>query len=334
MTFFTKNILKYYQYNEHTSFYLDKHFIDTNVLGYHKPFSKSPFLKSPDGREYIGTIDEYNTYEMNALGFRGQVYEDANILGVGCSITYGIGVPELARWTNILGNKLNTNVMNLGNPGASVESICSTIIQYCLNSKMPKKVFCLMPDFFRSMVVVDSEFYKSKRHQNLENKNVLYTIYNNPTIKKKKDYVFMEVEDQTYIEDSTSPHQRILNSVNSVYMLEAFCLSNNIDLYWTTWDIPTACVMDELLKIKDFKLKKYKNILLPNQLESLNDMINNECNLDHGSEFINDLCWKAGSDYSVINYKKITTRAHPGIHFQQHVADFFYDMSMVKNENY
>jgi hypothetical protein len=36
--------------------------------------------------------------------------------------------------------------------------------------------------------------------------------------------------------------------------------------------------------------------------------------------------WEAGSDYSIVDYKKDESRAHPGVHLQNHVADFFYSL--------
>ncbi len=172
MTSFTRNILDFYENNTQNDWYLEKYFTNTNNLGIYRPYADNPVCSKPDGSPFIGTVDEHNTYKINSFGLRGEIYENADVLASGCSITFGLGVPEEARWTNLLGNMINKNVMNLGNPGASAETICNSIIQYCMNNKMPKQIFCLMPDFFRNIVIVDKEFYKSE----VKRKGSQYTV--------------------------------------------------------------------------------------------------------------------------------------------------------------
>ena len=326
MTFLTKDILSFYDFNQTNKWYLTKFFTNTTNIGLYPPHAKNVVDKYPNGQPNIGTVDEHNTYEINDFGFRGEIYKNVDVLGVGCSITFGIGVPESLRWTNFLSNSLNKSVMNLGSPGASVETICNNIIQYCMNNKMPKEIFCLMPDFFRSMVVADEEFYKPKIYKNDNTKkNHLEYTFCNPVVSVHKESLFMEIEDHKCIEDLTSPHQLILNSINFIYNLESFCFANNIKLYWTTWDIGTTMIMNKLVNLKNFKLKNYTPFYLPDS-KARHRGYNLNCILDHGSEFKDSLWWHQGSDYSIINNKKETNNAHPGIHFHHHFSDFFYNL--------
>ena len=156
MSYFTRNILDFYKFNEFNESYLKKYLIDTEILGSFPPNTKNPFPSEYNNKNsFVGTIDKDNTYEINRFGFRGEIYDNSETIASGCSMTFGTGLPEEGRWSNLLGNRVNRGIINLGNPGASVATICNTIIQYCLNNKMPKEIFCLLPDFFRSMVVVD-----------------------------------------------------------------------------------------------------------------------------------------------------------------------------------
>lgn len=331
MTFLTRNIVNFYKEgnNPQDDWYLEKNFTNTSNLGLYKPYSQNVVANKWDEKiSDIKTIDEDNTYEINSLGFRGKVYENPEIIASGCSITFGLGVPELGRWTNILSNKINKDVMNLGSPGASIESICINIIQYCMNNKMPKEIFCLFPDFFRRMVVVDKEFYKTKvkRDNAFQQNDSLQQIFCNPIVHQHEDRVFMEIEDQKCIEDATSPHQLILNSVNFIYILESFCLKNNIKLHWTTWHVPSVTIIKELFKIKNFKLKNFVDFTsVPNTKNNDFRSIWFKCSLSHDSEFYNGMYWTRGTDYSIENYKKVSDNAHPGVHFQHHFADLFYN---------
>lgn len=323
----TRNILDFYEYNENTAFYLKKYFTNAGLLGLYEPGRKDVIHNAPNGNAFMPTVDEYNTYEINKLGFRGKLDTDADVLASGCSITFGIGVPEDGRWTNLLGNRMGKSVINLGNPGGSVSTICKHIIHYCMNNRMPKEVFCLMPDFVRNMVVVDKEFYRSGvKREDVGTNDYLELMFCNPTIKTDGSIVVMETKDKRNIEDSVSPHQLILDVVNDIYVLESFCLLNNIKLYWTTWDRPSSMIMQELLKLKDFKLKNFVPFYPKDARDQGNIFIEQTCSLDHDSEFKDHICWLKGSDYSVIDYKKQPHMAHPGIHFQYHISDFFYNL--------
>jgi len=335
MSFFTRNILSFYELNQKNLWYLKKHFASNSIPGLYQPEANDPFnLTWQDPKPSSATVDYDNTYKINSLGLRGEIYNNPEILASGCSLTFGLGVPELGRWTNIFGSKINKDVMNLANPGATAKTICINIIQYCMNNKMPKEIFCLMPDFFRSMVIVDKEFYKSKTiMRDIGTKDQLDYAFCLAEVKQDKESIFMRVEDQKYIEDSTSPHQLILDSINFIYILESFCLSNNIKLYWTTWDLATSRILGELVKFKDFKLKNFTPILPSTQLLGLNAYANKECNSDHGSEFRSHKSWPIGTDYTLKNNKKQKDWAHIGIHAQYHVADFFYNLYKQENPN-
>jgi hypothetical protein len=328
----TRNILNFYKDNDANNYYLKKHFTNTLEIGYYHPYAKNVVLNKSNGESFLPTVDEQNTYEINGLGMRGEVYVDADVLASGCSITFGIGVPEDGRWTNILSKKMNKDVMNLGNPGNSVSTVCENIIRYCMNNKMPKEIFCLMPDFFRSMVVVDKEFYKSGVKRGDHDKNdFLELLFCNPVVKTDGGVVYMETKNKQNIEDAVSPHQLILNAVTSIYTLESFCLSNNIKLYWTTWDRASSIIMYELSNLKDFKLKNFVPFYPRYATDHLQNFIKSSCLSDHDSKFKDHLCWHDGSDYSVIDYKKQPSHCHPGIHYQEHVADFFYGLYSQNN---
>jgi hypothetical protein len=331
MTFLTRNILDFYKLNEKNEqnhWYLEKFFSNTDQIGFYPPEYEFAIASEWDGKkDYLGTVDPYNEYKINNLGFRGNINKNSEVITSGCSITFGIGVPESARWTNFLSKKINEDVTNLGSPGGSVESICNNIIQYSLNNKIPKAIFCLFPDLFRRMVVVDKEFYITKKDKDRAKKDNLQYLYCNSTIVNMGNGdIFMEVEDKKYVEDSVSPHQLILNSINAIYLLESFCLLNNIKLYWTTWDPTSSLIINELKNIKNFKLKNFTPFIPVDSNKGIGELVNQDCLDDHNSEFKNDICWHRGADYAIVNRKKNDEVAHPGIHIHQHLSDFFYDL--------
>lgn len=337
MKFLTRDILPFYKANEENNWYLKKFFSNTKEVGTHNPFSQDVVRSKRTNKDNsVETIDEVNTYEINYIGCRGEIDENSDIIASGCSITFGLGVPESGRWTNLLSKKIKKSVTNLGNPGDSVENICMNIIQYCLNTKMPKEIFCFFPDFFRSVVVVDKEFYRSRVNRgSMGTKDSLERVFCNPKIIQDKKSFFMEIENQKYIEDSTSPHQLIVDSIKFIYILESFCLSNNIKLYWTTWNIPSSYILEELQQMENFKLKNFTSFYPPDsEYEGMGALILENCSPNtHEHEFKDHPSWYEGSDYAFIDGKKTFKNSHPGIHVQEHISEFFYNLYKENNKD-
>ena len=337
MKFLTREILSFYEQNEDNDWYLKKFFSNTKEVGIYQPFQEGVINSKRESIDKsVETVDEVNTYRINYIGCRGEIDEDSDILASGCSITFGLGVPEDGRWTNLLSKKINKSVTNLGSCGASVEYICFNIIQYCLNTKMPKEIFCFFPDFFRSIVLADKEFYKSRVNRgSMGTKDMLEQVFCNPTIIQDRKSFFMQTDLKKYIEDSTSPHQLFLNSVKYIYMLEAFCLSNNIKLHWTTWNTPSSYILEELGKIENFKLKNFTSFYpAGSEYSGMGGLILDTCDPDtHEHEFKDHECWANGSDYYYVDGKKTDSNSHPGIHTQEHISDFFYNLYKEKNED-
>jgi hypothetical protein len=338
MKFLTREILSFYKLNDENRWYLKKFFSNTKEIGNYLPGSKDVVSSSRASKYHMAveTIDEVNTYEINSIGCRGEIDENSDVLASGCSITWGLGVPELGRWSNLLSKKINKSVTNLANPGDSVENICMNAMQYCLNTKMPKVIFCFFPDLFRSNVVVDKEFYRSRVNRGeMGTRDVLEQIFCNPRIMQDKRSIFMEVEDRKYIEDSTSPHQLISDSIKFIYILESFCLSNNIKLYWSTWNTPSSYILEELNEMQNFKLKNFTSFYPPNsEYTGMGQPIVEMCNPDtHEHEFKDHPSWSVGSDYSFIDNKKTFKNSHPGIHTQEHISEFFYNLYKEQNED-
>jgi hypothetical protein len=338
MKFLTRDILSFYKLGEENNGYLKKFFSNTKEVGTYLPGRKNVIssYRASKNDKAVETVDEVNTYEINSIGCRGEIDENSEIIASGCSITFGIGVPEYGRWTNLLSKKINKSVTNLGSPGDSIENICVNTIQYCLNTKIPKTIFCFFPDFFRSNVIVDKEFYKSKVNRgDMGKRDALEQIFCNPIVLQENRSLFMEVEDKKYIEDSISPHQLILDSIKFIYLLESFCLSNNIELYWSTWNTPTSCILEELSKIENFKLKNFTSFYPPNsEYRGIGGFILDNCNPDTHEHDLNDHeSWAVGSDYAFIDGEKTFKNSHPGIHVQEHISEFFYNLYKGHNED-
>lgn len=67
-------------------------------------------------------IDRVIEYKFNSHGFRSEEFtDDPNIMFLGCSHTFGIGLPAEDRWTDHVAAALNLKCYNLGIPGGSTD---------------------------------------------------------------------------------------------------------------------------------------------------------------------------------------------------------------------
>jgi hypothetical protein len=334
-----KNILNVYK-NYEISNYILNNFTDKNTLSIFKPNDQN--LYKPKGIYFPGNIiDQDNEYKINELGFRGNLKNNAEILAVGCSYTFGVGVPEDGTWPNLLGSEINKDILNLGIPGATIKQISELIIKYVSKYDKPKTIFAFFPPIFRTSLIEDVEFYSSTKNINPKKQKqidrqssfqskIFYNINRKEIFFEKEDYSpFSKSKEKgvRYMENVFSPHQLISDSIDSISIIEDFCYSHGIELYWSMWDNPSSMLMDVLVTIPNFKLKKYIKFAddkFSNYQTKNNIFPNNFCSLSHNSNLVNHSSWNVGSDITYSYGKPIKdVPSHPGIHFQHHVADLF-----------
>jgi hypothetical protein len=337
-----ENILySYEKYKE--SVYILNNLTDVSPIGIFEPNAKQLFkyIKNKDPYD-LQVVDSDNDYFINQLGFRGKIKNNPEIIAIGCSFTFGLGVPENGVWTNILEDKIGTDILNLGVPGHTVKKICELAINYMSKFNKPKIVFAFFPGFFRGMMIEDINFYRSSRsmsenkQRKIEKQTAFYPeihydrSQNFLLFKKTNSFKFFKSKDKdvTYMENVLSPHQLISDAIDSISVLQDFCYSHGIKLYWSTWDIPTSILMDTLLKIPNFKLKNYIKFADDNfnNYSGINGKFpNNFCNSDHESKLVSHTSWNCGSDKLIDSYGNVleSWASHPGIHFQYHIANTF-----------
>jgi MoaA/NifB/PqqE/SkfB family radical SAM enzyme len=95
--------------------------------------------------EQYGWLNKKITYNLNNYGFRTTEFtETENFIALGCSFTFGIGLPEEEIWTSLLSNQLNLKNWNLGVPGSSSDT-SYRLSKYFIPMLKPKFVVMLEP---------------------------------------------------------------------------------------------------------------------------------------------------------------------------------------------
>lgn len=191
---------------------------------------------------YKETLDEFNDYITNSYGYRSPEFKsDLDILALGCSQTYGIGVPEEGTWPALLAKKSGLSYANLSAPGASIEWLVNSVFNYVHEFGPPKIIAALFPDFFRMEIVMNAEVNQSRtvtmRDWNAQGidpnfaRGVITSSSIDPGLKWKA-----RLSKRPFpIEDTVPPEEPIFRSFRNIMMLERYCEALGITLLWSGW---------------------------------------------------------------------------------------------------
>jgi len=89
-------------------------------------------------------------YESNSLRF-DQNKKDYDSVCLGCSFTYGTGLENDQTWPHLLGKQTNSQVANLGTPGAGIDSILKQFF-YVKRNITAKQIYILLPSLYRKRI--------------------------------------------------------------------------------------------------------------------------------------------------------------------------------------
>jgi hypothetical protein len=219
---------------------------------------KSFSLDSPGSDNYYKSIDSVNEYKIDKHGFRLDLAA-SDILVAGCSVTFGLGVPEEATWGSFVGRSLNKSVASIALPGKSISWIVEQIFIYFRTYGHPEKVLCLFPNLGRVTVLTD-ETILSGGNPSSRNANGIHTI---DTFSGYED----ERQRPKYIKKPyniyyTTTYENSVNlSIKSIRALERYCNAAGIEFIWSTWDVPfSSDLIDQLNTDKDFSFENYFSI--------------------------------------------------------------------------
>jgi hypothetical protein len=170
------------------------------------------------------------TYKLNSMGFRSKNFEKLdnnknNILFSGCSCTFGEGLPEEYMWTKMLTSNMskiysNISDYNIAFPGQSIFTIIKNTYAFINKYGNPKFLFICFPPITRYTGYSNklNKYTNLYLLRNIRNKN-------NPNIEEEAQYT-----------KSFKYENNILVYSLLIHMLEDFCKSKDINLFWSAWD--------------------------------------------------------------------------------------------------
>lgn len=103
-----------------------------------------------------GWIDNSFNYTFNSHGFRCKEFsDDPTIMFLGCSFTFGIGLPIETIWSSLVANQLNLHNANLAIGGGSLDTAFRLCHGY-IDIVKPKIVVLMVPPGIRFEILADT----------------------------------------------------------------------------------------------------------------------------------------------------------------------------------
>ena len=98
------------------------------------------------------------TYKLNSYGMRmdGDPAPGNNILFLGCSMTFGIGVPKENSWTHLVSKQMGMGEVNMGNPGGSIDSLFRLYNAWQYEIQAPITCLLIPPQYRKERIITDN----------------------------------------------------------------------------------------------------------------------------------------------------------------------------------
>lgn len=195
-------------------------------------------LKEGPGEAHVFTEDKdicEIQYSLNDLGYRSKEFDgSSDIVFLGCSLTYGQGLPEENIWPTVLANKLNLSHSSLAARGDSIMGQVSKAFYYFEKFGNPKVVVALFP-FYR----INTPYVKGKMEtQNKFRRNYFKTWDYLPMVEYSEVWgTFSDYAKAPYDPQNVLTEEFVFFYENIfIDMLRQYCVSNNIKFFWSNWD--------------------------------------------------------------------------------------------------
>lgn len=258
------------------------------------------------------------------------IQKQSDIVFLGCSITYGQGVPEGLSWTSFIKEQTNMTCNNLSGPGRSVQWTINNFFSYVHKFGNPKIVLALFPEFSR--INMSSTKNMKSKYLDFNNFSENLMVYRYPL------YEFFEDQDAIkyfklplIAEHVTSRYLGFDLSMQYIKMLELYCNSNGIKLLWGTWDDwQNNWLSNNIFKTEFKNFIDTKTSGWHNRQEDMNyDIL---CSLKHDKQDLCStqlVCHKKEKEIYGVNFFKTSDfvegikNSHWGVHRHIHTAELF-----------
>jgi len=249
--------------------------------------------------------------------------ENPDIVAVGCSNTWGVGVDDHEVWPEVLAQHLGMTVNVVAEPGRDIGTLVPRIFNHIEQWGKPTYICCLWPEIWRAHVNVwktpHNPWIGSTRfNQTLADNSELDTVNlsihysGDPTHYVVGQTPYMHVSNEGWRDERPKPYrlwpeQFITQNLEYMFMLEKFGKILGIEVYQTSWSASTNNTLKPVLE--SFRLPRHE---YRDTRPRVDPRFKPEHCTDHQPLLHQQAYWEFGNDGH-----------HPGIHDHIHIAEHF-----------
>jgi len=180
------------------------------------------YRKNKHKTQKHGWTEKSITYKFNEYGFRSDNFNNKEgALFLGCSHTFGVGMPYNLIWSYLVSNELDLSCWSLAQLGASINT-CYRLGSYWIPILKPKYIFVMMPEYSRREYFMPT--YNNKTNIYTDLNQGLYTF--NVNMNDDIDYTSF------YFNMVSVDENNILNNETNINGLKYIAYENNIPIYF------------------------------------------------------------------------------------------------------
>jgi hypothetical protein len=256
-------------------------------------------------------------YKLNKHGYRSEEFDKNNeVLVLGCSQTYGSGMPEELTWPDMFCKSIDKKYSRLAMPGDSINGQVYKAFKYFEEIGNPKVVVGVFPLYRLEYSAVPGKFVSTASwgQADVHKVSIGTAFFYQEYLTKISKYP----HDPEYV----MPKEfAIFYNFMFIKMLEQYCESHNIKFIWSIYE--DSNVMD----VMQSTIYITKNYLKTSDIEDSSKYKHDE-HRSCGSDFIGHKLFNWAADFD-----KKKKMGHWGIHTHQHMAERFIERYMkIKND--
>jgi hypothetical protein len=258
-------------------------------------------------------------YSINEYGYRSDKFDKNNeVLVLGCSNTYGCGMPNKFTWPEIFSNSINKKYSRIASPGDSINGQVYKAFKYFEEVGNPEIVLGLFPLYRLEYSMVPNKllsptFWNQEKHKkNIDSNSIGVAYFYEEYLTK----ISRAPHDPVYV----LPREfSIFYNFMFIAMLEQYCKSHNIKFIWSIYDDTNI----------EYFINTTPNIL-KNYLKTSEEVVWTQRASDRNccEEFKDHKLYYWAADYNP--EKQI---GHWGIHTHKHMSNVFLNKyEKIKND--
>lgn len=195
-------------------------------------------LESHAAGDFEIRTDSFHNYteNLNSSSFRGPEFGAVDLIALGCSQTYGVGVCADNVWPKFLSEKLKLSYVNLSYVGWSIPRMVREFFAYVNKYGAPKAVALLLPEMSRYMFVTRGTVLRYEKGGDIDDSN--FEDYH----LRKNNHIWSESQlprtsKRPHLLDDIMPLDYVyFQNFNALYSLLTFCQHANIAVAISSWD--------------------------------------------------------------------------------------------------